>query len=299
MLMAKRQIKGVIPPMITPFKENGDVDYDGHIRNMESWNDAELAGYLVMGSNSETPYMNESEKLKLIELTVRHAKKGRIVLAGTGMESARETIALTNKAADLGVEAALVLTPSYYHAKMNEEAQISFFTEVAEHTRIPVMIYNVTNFTHINVTVNTVRVLGRHPNILGMKDSTGNVPQLVMFSAVIDTGFNLMTGTLSAWYPALTLGVKAGIFAVANCTPNECTAIQTAFDKGDHETACNLYRRIFPVNTAVTATFGIAGLKYACDLLGYRGGYVRNPLQPLKEAEKEKIKEILKTAELI
>jgi len=297
--MAKKQIKGVIPPMITPFKKNGDVDYDMHIRNMESWNKDKLAGYLVLGSNSETAYLNEAEKIKLIKLTVKHARKGRMVLAGTGVESARETIALTNKAADLGVDAALILTPSYYHAKMNEEAQIHFFTEVADHTKIPVMIYNVTAFTHINVTANTVRVLSKHPNILGMKDSTGNVPQLVAFSSVIEKGFNLMTGTLSAWYPALTLGVKAGIFAVANCTPNECSAIQTAFDKGDHDAARELYFRIFPVNNAVTATFGIAGLKYAADLMGYQGGYVRNPLLPLKEDEKNKIKEILQTAELI
>ena len=297
--MAKKQIKGVIPPMITSFKANGDVDYDKHIRNMESWNKDKLAGYLVLGSNSETAYLNEVEKIKLIKLTVKHAKKGRMILAGTGVESARETIALTNKAADLGVDAALILTPSYYYAKMNEEAQINFFTEVADHTRIPVMIYNVTAFTHINVTFNTVRVLSKHPNILGMKDSTGNVPQLVAFLGVIDKGFNLMTGTLSAWYPALTLGIKAGIFAVANCTPNECSAIQTAFDKGDHDAARELYFRIFPVNAAVTATYGISGLKYASDLMGYQGGYVRNPLLPLKEEEKNKIKEILKTAELI
>lgn len=297
--MAKRQIKGVIPPMITPFKENGDVDYDKHVQNMERWNQDELAGYLVLGSNSETAYLNESEKIKLVELTVKHAKKDRIVLAGTGVESVKETIAFTNKAADLGVEAALVLTPSYYHAKMNEEAQINFFTEVADHTKIPVMIYNVTAFTHINVTVNTVRVLSQHPNILGMKDSTGNVPQLVSFLGVIAEGFNLMTGTLSAWYPALTLGVKAGIFAVANCTPNECTAVQTAFDKGDHDAARELYFRIFPVNAAVTATYGIAGLKYASDLMGYQGGFVRSPLLPLKEDEKNKIREILKTANLL
>ncbi len=297
--MAKIQIKGVIPPMLTPFKANGDVDYDSHIRNMERWNKDKLAGYLVLGSNSETAYLNESEKIKLIKLTVKHAKKGRFILAGTGIESARETIALTNKAADMGVDAALVLTPSYYHSKMNEEAQIRFFTEVADKTKIPVMIYNVTAFTHINVTVNTVRVLSKHPNILGMKDSTGNVPQLTSFLSVIDKGFNLMTGTLSAWYPALTLGIKAGIFAVSNCAPNECAAIQTAYDKGDLETARNIYFRIFPVNNAVTATYGVAGLKYASDLMGYKGGSVRSPLLPLKEEEKTRIKEILKTAELL
>jgi 4-hydroxy-2-oxoglutarate aldolase len=285
--------------MITPFMENGDVDYDGHVRNMEKWNGDQLCGYLVLGSNSETAYLNEKEKIKLIDLTVKHAKKDRLVLAGTGMESARETISLTNKAADLGAHGALILTPSYYHAKMNDEAQIAFFTQVADNTKIPVLIYNVTAFTHINISEHAVSALSRHPNIVGMKDSNGNVPQLVDFKRVVADNFNLMAGTVSVWYPALALGIKAGIFASANCVPNECALVQEAYDENDFEKAKEIYVRIFPVNAAVTATFGIAGLKYVSDVLGYKGGFVRNPLLPLKEEEKAKLNEILKTAGLI
>ena len=297
--MFKDKIKGVFPPMMTPFTETGEVDYDGHVRNMERWNEDQLSGYLVLGSNSETAYLNEEEKIKLVELTVKHAKKDRIILAGTGLDSARETITLTNKAADLGAHAALILTPSYYHAKMNDDAQISFFTEVADKARIPVLIYNVTAFTHINISANAVGVLSRHPNIIGMKDSTGNVPQLVNFQRVMSDGFNLMTGTISAWYPALTLGVTAGIFAFANCSPNECSLVQKYFDEGNLEKARETYARIFPANAAITATYGISGLKYASDLLGYVGGYVRNPLLPLKDDEKKGIREIFKTAGLL
>lgn len=297
--MINKIITGVIPPMITPFMENGDVDYDGHVRNMEKWNEDQLCGYLVLGSNSETAYLNEKEKIKLIDLTVKHAKKDRLVLAGTGMESARETISLTNKAADLGAHGALILTPSYYHAKMNDEAQIAFFTQVADNTKIPVLIYNVTAFTHINISEHAVSALSRHPNIVGMKDSNGNVPQLVDFKRVVADNFNLMAGTVSVWYPALALGIKAGIFASANCVPNECALVQEAYDENDFEKAKEIYVRIFPVNAAVTATFGIAGLKYVSDVLGYKGGFVRNPLLPLKEEEKAKLNEILKTAGLI
>lgn len=297
--MFEKPIKGVIPPMITPFKENGDVDYDGHIQNMKRWNEDRLAGYLVLGSNSETAYLNEAEKLKLIELTVKHAKKDRLVLAGTGMESARETIALTNKAADLGAQGALILTPSYYHAKMNDAAQINFFSHVADNTDIPVLIYNVTAFTHINISAHAVGVLSRHPNIIGMKDSTGNIPQLVSFFDVMADDFNLMVGTASAWYPALGLGIQAGIFALANCAPNECTQVQTTFDQGNLDNARETYVRIFPVNAAVTAQFGIAGLKFASTRMGYTGGHVRNPLLPLTEDEKEKILAILQNAVLI
>jgi 4-hydroxy-2-oxoglutarate aldolase len=297
--MGKLQIKGVIPPMITPFKENGDVDYDAHVKNMLKWNNSNLAGYLVLGSNSETVYLTKEEKLKLVELTVKHAKKDRLILVGTGMESTRETIALTNKAAKLGAHAALILTPFYYGSNMTDEAIIKYFTEVANNTEIPVLIYNVTKFTHVNVSANVVKELSKHPNIIGMKDSNGDIPQLVKFKSVIADDFNLMVGTASAWYPALTLGIKASIMALANCAPDECAEVQKCFDDGDHDRARDIYERMFPVNTAVTATYGVAGLKYACNLLGYEGGYVRSPLLPLKDENQKKVDEILYKAQLL
>lgn len=297
--MSKMQIKGVIPPMITPFKINGDVDYESFVKNIEKWNEDRLAGYLVLGSNSETVYMTEEEKLKLVELTVKTAKKDRIILAGTGMESTRETIYLTNKAAKLGAHAALILTPFYYGGKMNDEALIKYFTDVADNVDIPVLIYNVTKFTHINISPYAVGVLSKHPNIIGMKDSSGDIPQMVKFKNVITEDFNLMVGTASAWFPALTLGVKAGIMALANCAPNQCDEVQENFEKGNVENSREIYIRMFPVNAAVTATFGIAGLKYSCSLLGYEGGYVRKPLLDLKDDDKTKIKEILSNAKLL
>ncbi len=297
--MGKLQIKGVIPPMITPFKENGDVDYDAHVKNMLKWNSSNLAGYLALGSNSETVYLTEEEKLKLVELTVKYAKKDRLILVGTGMESTRETISLTNKAAKLGAHAALILTPFYYGSSMTDEAIIKYFTEVANNTEIPILIYNVTKFTHVNISANAVKELSKHPNIIGMKDSNGDIPQLVKFKSVITEDFNLMVGTASAWYPALTLGIKASIMALANCAPDECSEVQKCFDDGDHDRARQIYERMFPVNTAVTATYGVAGLKYACNLLGYEGGYVRSPLLPLKDESKKKVDEILYKAQLM
>lgn len=297
--MEKMQIKGVIPPMITPFKENGDIDFGMNARNIEKWNEDELAGYLVLGSNSEAVYLTEKEKLQLIENTLKHARKDRLILAGTGMESTRETIYLTNKAADLGVQAALILTPFYYGGKMNDEALINYFTEVADNSKIPILLYNVTKFTHVNISASAVKVLSRHENIIGMKDSAGDIPQLVKFLEVLPEDFNLMVGTAAAWYPALTLGIKAGIMALANCAPNQCAHVQRAYEEGNQKLAREIYQKMFPVNNAVTATYGIAGLKYACDLTGYAGGTVRSPLLPIKEEEKIKIQEILYTAQLI
>ena len=290
------KLTGVIPPMITPFKENGDVDYDAFLFNLDRWNHSDLCGYLVLGSNSETAYLNEQEKGKLIELTISHTKSGRFIVAGTGMESTRATIELTNHAAALGAHAALVLTPFYYISKMTDEALITFFTDVADHADIPILIYNVTKFTHINVSAHVVKILSQHPNIIGMKDSSGNVPQLINYQSVMAPDFNLMTGTAGIWYPALKLGVSAGILALANILPDECTRVQREFTADNEQSAETLYRRLFPVNKAITVTYGVAGLKYAADLLGYNGGYVRKPLLPLKDSEKHSLENVLNEA---
>lgn len=298
--MSYLSIEGVIPPMITPFDEHDEVDYNRFIKNVERWNEYDLAGYLVLGSNSETVYLTEHEKLKLVELTVNYRKEGRLVIAGTGMESTKATIDLTNKAASLGADCALIVTPFYYGGKMNDEALINYYTDVADNVSIPIMIYNVTKFTHVNISSNAVGVLCKHPNIIGMKDSSGNVSQLIDFKkAVGDAEFNLMVGTASIWYPALTLGVKGCVLALANCCPGECVEVQKEFEKGNLERARALYERVFPVNTAVTGKYGIAGLKYACNLLGFYGGYVRKPLIQIKEHEKTELTEILEKAEVL
>lgn len=294
--MSKIKIKGVIPPMLTPFKENGDADYDAFISNMENWNQDKLAGYLVLGSNSETVYLTEEEKIQFMKFTVAHAQKGRHVMAGTGMESLRDTIKFTNMAARLGVHSALVLTPFYYGGNMTSEALIKYFTTLADNSDIPILIYNVPKFTHLNIKADAVAALSTHPNIIGMKDSLGDVPQLATFKRIVPEEFNLMVGTASAWYPALALGIEAGIMALANTNPNECALVQEEFEKGNWEKSRLVYQAVFPINTTITATYGIAGLKYAADVMGYKGGFVRSPLLDLAASDKEKIDGIIEKA---
>ncbi|MCX6137885.1 MAG: dihydrodipicolinate synthase family protein [Ignavibacteriales bacterium] len=288
-------IHGVLPPMITPFTEHGDVDYDAFEHNMERWNAAPLSGYLVLGSNSETPLLTPEEKLRLIRTTVETAKEGRIILAGTGLESTRETIFLTNKAAAVGVHAALVLTPAFYKDQMTDRVMIRHFTEVAENSQIPILIYNVPKFTGITISATAAKELGQHPNIIGMKDSSGSLPQLTSYLSVVPADFNLIVGTAALWYPALTLGIRAGILALANCAPEECVAVQKYVDAANHAAARELYLKLLPLNAAITATYGIAGLKYACSANGCDGGFVRPPLLPLTDTDKRAIDAILKS----
>ena len=291
-----KKIHGTIPPMVTPFKENGDLDSGAFVSNIEKWNKTPLAGYLVIGSNSETVYLSEEEKLELVKLTAEHAEKDRLIIAGSGLESARETIRLTNKCAKLGAHGALILTPFYYGSSMDSKAMIRFFTEVADNSDIPVLIYNVTKFTHVNIGADAVAELSRHKNIVGMKDSNGDVPQLATFLRVADPDFQVMTGTYGAWYPAMTMGITATISAMANCCPNEIAETQELYEAGKQNESFALYQRMFPVNAAVTGTFGIAGLKYACDYLGFKGGHVRNPLSDCSETQKEQLRVIIDKA---
>lgn len=279
--------------MLTPFKENGDVEYNAFVRNIEKWNNEPLGGYLVLGSNSETAYLNEEEKLTLIELTVQTAKEGRTILAGTGLESTRETIRMTNMAAKLGAHAALVLTPNYYLGQMTDSTLIRHFTFIADESEIPVLIYNVPKFTHLNISVEAVRVLSQHPNIVGMKDSAGNIAQLESFKKAVPETFNLIVGSATILYSALSLGVKAGILALANCAPKACATVQELFNRGKHDEAKQLQGKLLPAIKAVTDTYGIAGLKHAATLTGYEGGFVRSPLVELRTGEKEKIRTIL------
>ncbi len=292
-------IHGILPPILTPFKENGDVDYDAFVRNIGRWNTAPLSGYLVLGSNSETSYLTESEKLRLIELTAAKAKNDRVVLAGTGLESTHETIRLTNEAAQRGVHAALIITPFFYGGQMTDAALIKHYTTIAEAVKIPILIYNVPKFTHVNISVDAARILSTHPNIVGMKDSLGNVAQLEAFKKVVPETFSLIVGSASALYPALGLGIRAGILALANCAPQHCAEVQELFEQGKHFAAQELQAKLVPVNKAVTDTYGIAGLKYAATLMGFEGGHVRTPLLPLTEEEKQNIQRILEEGGLI
>mgnify|MGYP001004195585 CR=1 FL=1 len=286
--------KGIMPPMLTPFKSNGNVDYDAFIANIHKWNEYELAGYLVNGSNSETAYLNEREKLRLVQLTVKHAAAGRYIMVGTGMDSLHETIRITNMVAEMGVMSALVLTPFYYWNSMNSAAFVDYFTRLANASEIPIFIYNVPKFTHVNIKVDAVAKLADHPNITGMKDSSGDIVQLAIFKRVTEgKGFTLIMGTAGAWFPALTLEVEAGIHALANCCPQTSIAVQRAFEKGDTALARAIYQAACPLNTAVTATYGIPGLKYACTLSGYHGGFVRSPLQELDSTSRSDLEKIV------
>jgi 4-hydroxy-2-oxoglutarate aldolase len=296
--MNPTDLHGIFPPITTPFVE-GNVAYDKLADNIAKWNQTGLGGYVAFGSNGEYVYLSEDEKLNVVKTVVQSAAPGMNVIAGTGCESTWQTIQLTNACAKVGAHAALVVTPFYYGARMNEAALFQHFSAVADQADIPIMIYNVTKFTNINVGIGLVAKLSRHPNIIGIKDSNGNVSSLGEMVASVDEDFSVLVGTAGALLGSLTLGAVGGVLALANVAPTACVQIHNLVKQGDFNAARHLQIKMLPVNTAVTATYGVPGLKAALDMLGYFGGDPRPPLLPASEKERSEIQEILSQAELL
>ena len=296
--MTQIDLNGIFPPVTTPFMDD-KVAYEKLASNIEKYGQTGLKGIVVLGSNGEYVSLSEEEKRKVVETVVQATPDHMSVIAGTGCESTRETIRLTADCAAAGAHAALVVTPHYFGGKMSDAALIKHFTTVADHSPIPILLYNVPQFTHVNLTVNVVAQLSGHPNIIGIKDSTGNVIQLGEFLHQVDADFRVLVGTASALYGALTLGCVGGVLALANVTPETCVKIHGLVQAGDFEAARQIQLKMIPVNKAVTATFGIAGLKTALDLLGYFGGEPRAPLLPSSDETKTAVENTLKQAGLL
>jgi 4-hydroxy-2-oxoglutarate aldolase len=182
---------------------------------------------------------------------------------------------------------------------MREDSMIKHFTIVADSSPIPIIIYNVTKFTHVDLGVNVVSILSKHPNIIGIKESSGNVNLLGEFLNNVSEDFNVLVGTAGSLFGALAIGCVGGIVALANVAPENCVKIYELEKEGDYEEAKKLQLRMIPVNKAITVTYGISGLKVAMDMVGYFGGDPRLPLLPLSEVERSEIKEILKDAGLL
>ncbi len=292
------KLSGIFPPIPTPFV-NGELAVDKLELNISKWNQTGLRGYVVMGSNGEAVFLTHNEKLKLTEAVKKHASPGKLLIAGTGSESIKETISLTNEVAGLGADYALVVTPSYYKSEMNHESFVTYFTMVADAVKIPVILYNVPKFTGVDMQAETVAQLADHPNIAGVKNSTENIRQLFEFATSTPDDFAVLAGTASVLYNGLTSGAAGGIVALANIAPDECVQILRLVESGKLPEALTLQQRMISVNNAVTSQYGVAGLKAAMDMLGYFGGDPRAPLLPLGEREKEVLKLIITKAGLV
>ncbi len=290
----RERLGGVFPPIPTPFV-NDEVAYDKLAENIGRWNGTLIKGYVVLGSNGEFPYLTADEKTRIIETVVEAAKPaGKVIIAGVSSESARGTIVQAKQAAKLGADFAMALTPNYYKSKMTHDALVAYYTAVADASPIPVLVYSMPAYAGITIQPQTIAKLSEHPNIAGMKDSGGVLPLTGAYIEKSAPDFCVIAGSASFLYPGIAVGCKGGILALANVLPEECCRLYDLAMKGKREEAQELQLKLLEPNKAVTAGYGIAGLKYAMELKGYFGGDVRLPLLPVEEDAKRDIEKIFK-----
>ncbi len=283
--MPQLKLSGIFPPIPTPFNHSGDI-YLAKIRsNVEKWNMTTLAGYVVCGSTGESVYLTEPEKLYLWEEVAKYAPSTKLLIAGTGVESVRETVHLTNSAADLGYKCAMVRTPHYYKNLLNNlEAQALYFRSVADQSKIPLMIYNWPQSTGLDISVDTVALLSEHPNIIAIKESSGNMDKVHALLKAVKPGFQVLNGSAPNLAASLRAGAVGAVLAYASAAPFSCLTIAEAILKREYDAAEDWQRRITEAATLVTVKYGIPGLKYAMDFNGYYGGPPRLPLIPISRS---------------
>jgi len=288
------KLSGVLPPIATPFQD-GKLAIDKLKKNFQKWNQTGLSGYLVLGSNGEAVFLNEKEKMKMMEVSRQAIPKSKIMMVGTGIEATQETIKFTNQAAKMGADCALVVTPCYFKGSMKPQILHDHFISVAESSKIGILLYNVPQFTGINMEPELVAKLSEHPNIIGIKDSSGNIGQLSEIIHLCRKEFAVFTGSAPVFFPALCVGAVGGILAVAQVAPEACVNILNLFKKRKLDEARAIQGRMTGLAKAVTTKYGIGGLKMALDLVGYFGGHPRPPLKrPGKEVEEELKKMLLR-----
>lgn len=285
--------RGVFAPIPTPFDADGEVALPELAGNLKRWAATELSGLVVLGSNGECVYLSEGEKESVIDFVRSHYRRDRPVIAGTGCESTRDTIRLTRRASDLGASAALVITPSYYKGGMSHDALGAHFQTVAESSPIPVMLYNMPRNTGLNMPPGFIGKCAGHPNIVGVKDSSGDIVQIAETIRRVPPNFSVFAGSGSFLFAAMALGAVGGTLAVANVIPNQCSRLARLVQDGQYEQARKLQLEILRLNAAVTSVWGIAGLKRALDLIGYYGGQPRPPLLPFPKASEGELLDIM------
>ncbi len=286
---------GIYPPLPTFFDERGNLDLATLQRHMQRLTNSGIAGYVVMGTNGEAVHLTSDERMQVIE-TTKAVASNLPVIAGCGDQSTHATIANCRQAARSGADIVLVLPPFYYKGRMDSHALVAHYRAVAEESALPVLIYNMPGSTAgLDLDVATICALADHPNIIGLKDSAGNIAKIAQVVASVPDTFQVFAGNAGFLLPALAVGAVGAVSALANVFPQEVCDVQALFDAGQLEEARLLQARLIPANAAVTTVYSVPGLKAALELIFGYGGHPRMPLQPLNAQERAKLSELLQS----
>lgn len=278
------RLRGILLPFPTPFGEDGEVDARAVAANIGHWAGTGVGGFVALGSTGERAHLDERERAVVIESARAAVPEGMAFVVGAGEQSTRATVAEARRVAALGADALLVITPHFYRASMTADVLFRHFSEVADASPVPVVLYSIPqNAGGVAVAPDSAARLAEHENVAGIKDSSGDMLNLseTLRLAGGREDFSVMTGHAGLLYAALAAGARGGILAAACAAPELCVAIHDAVAGGDHARALALQKLLAPLARAVTTGHGIGGLKAALDLRpGLSGGPVRAPLRP-------------------
>jgi len=294
-------LNGVLIPAVTPFDPvTGDVDLVAMRANVRAWLDTRVLGVVIGGSTGEAVYLDREERRALLAAARDVIPAERLLVAGTGAESTRATLALTRDAAEAGADAVLVMPPAFYKGAMTPEVLRAHYTAVADDSPVPVIVYQVPlRFSTLDLTTGLVAELSRHENVVAIKDSRGDLELVGALVEQCADDFQVLVGNGALLYASLELGAVGGVLGVANLAPSETAALIRAFGEEDAAGAGRLQEVVGPVHKEVVAALGVPGVKAGLDLLGLHGGAPRPPLRPLPDAERGTVEASLERAGLL
>lgn len=290
---AGRRLAGVFAPITTPFDaRTGSVAAERLRANVRALLAAGLDGVVVAGSTGEAPLLEADEQRELVTAVRDLVTDGRWLVAGTGAESTRATIALTRAAAAAGADAVLVRPPGYFAAAHSAASLLDHFRAVADASPVPVLIYNIPKYTHLPLDPGLIRQLTGHDRIVGAKDSSGDMKNLAAYREAAPR-WVMLAGSASLLYQALELGCDGGVVATACFAAERCAALVAAFRAGDRGRAGAIQEALIPLDREIVGKLGPAGVKAAMDAVGLYGGPVRAPLAPLSPADRERVAKLV------
>jgi 4-hydroxy-2-oxoglutarate aldolase len=275
---------GVLAPVPTPFDDRDQVDTRRLAAALARWSTRPLHGFVILGSNGEAVLMDDFEADRAIVAARDAVPRDRLFIVGTGRESTGAAIKASKRAAEHGADAVLVRTPGFFKNQMTTDAFVRHYTAVADASPVPVLLYNFTALTGVNLLPAAAHRLAAHPNIVGMKESGGDVAQVAELVAGAPGTFSVLAGSAMTFYAALCVGATGGILALGCVAPDACVRLFTLAREGRHAEALALQRQLTPLARLLGNTYGVPGLKAALNLLGYDVGVPRPPLGPLPDS---------------
>jgi len=322
-------IEGIFAAVPTPFYPDEQVYFRKLEANMARYSRSLLAGMVVLGSTGEAAMLDERESVEVLRVAAEATAPQKVLIAGVGRQSVKATIEIAEAAARLQYDAVLVHPPTYYAPQMGEKAVLNYFNTVADRSPLPVLLYNIPKFVPFEIPVHLIAELAQHPNVIGIKDSSGNLDRIraevevahtsprrtvtvtPVFEAVTgrmlataaplvalktrtrEIGFQILTGSAAGLLASLEAGATGAILGFAACAPQACQEVYLAWKDHDLSLAEEKQERIAMPSNRILGQLGISGVKYACDFNGYFGGRARSPLLPITAQEKTEIEQLL------